>query len=133
MAQTGVQILAGFLLMVPFSAAFDKVPEDRQWAYVLVLLGAVASTVLLLSPVALHRALFLRNQRPWLIAAAHYLALGGLFLLGATNVGAIWFVADFVLGVKPAAYIAAGLLALITVLWIVLPVTVRRPVRDNVS
>ena len=120
-AQTGVQILAGFLLMVPFSAAFDSLDQPRKAAYVAVLLGAVAATVLLLSPVALHRALFGRGQRAWLIVAAHHLSRVGLLLLGAANVGAVWFVADFVLGAGLAQMIAAVLLALIVLLWAILP------------
>ena len=126
-AQTGVQILAGFLLMVPFSQGFIDISDDRKRAYVAVLLGAVAATVLLLSPVALHRALFERGQRPWIIMAAHYLSLAGLLLLGATNVGAIWFVADFVLGATTGVVLACVLLGLIVSLWVILPMLLHRP------
>jgi hypothetical protein len=125
-AQTGVQILAGFLLIVPFSAAFGAIADDRKRAYVAILLCAVTATVLLLSPVALHRALFEQGQKPWLIPAAHYLALAGLFMLGVTNVGAIWFVADYVVGPGAAIAMAGVLLGLIVVLWLLVPY-VRRP------
>lgn len=130
-AQTGVQILAGFLLMVPFSQGFADLADDRKRVYVAVLLGAVVSTVLLLSPVALHRALFERGQRPWIIVAAHYLSLVGLLLLGATNVGAIWFVSDYVLGETSGAVLASILLGLIVTLWVVLPVVIHRTVQDD--
>ena len=126
-AQTGVQILACFLLMVPFSQGFAAIPDDRKRAYVAVLLGAVAATILLLSPVALHRALFERGHRPWIIIAAHYLSLAGLLLLGASNVGAIWFVSDYVLGETTGVVLACVLLGLIVSLWVVLPMTIRRP------
>jgi hypothetical protein len=129
-AQTGVQILAGFLLMVPFSQGFADITDERKRAYVAVLLGAVAATVLLLSPVALHRALFERGQRPWIIVAAHYLSLAGLLLLGATNVGAIWFVSDYVLGETTGVVLACVLLGLIVSIWVILPMTIRR---DNVD
>lgn len=124
-AQTGVQILAGFLLMVPFSNAFDALDQMHKQAYIAVLLTAVTATVLLLSPVALHRVLFDRGQRPELVGVAHHLAAVGLLLLGPAYVGAVWFVADVVLGERLAALIALVLLGLILLLWAVLPAIVR--------
>ena len=69
-AQTGVQILTGFLLTIPFTPRFESLPESRQVTYTVVLCGAVISTLLLMTPVALHRALFHRGARPWLVETA---------------------------------------------------------------
>lgn len=87
----------------------------------------MAATVLLLSPVALHRALFERARRPWIIVSARYLSLAGLLLLAATNVGAIWFVADHVLGETPGIIVASVLLGLMVSLWVLLPVVIHQP------
>ena len=70
-AQTGVQILTAFLLTLPFQPAFGDLPESRTNVYIGVLLSAMTSMLLLLTPVALHRALFRRGLKPWLVGAAN--------------------------------------------------------------
>ena len=125
-AQTGVQILTVFLLTLPFQPAFTDLADSRTYVYVGVLLSAMTSMLLLLTPVALHRALFRRGLKPWLVRAANIITRAGLVLLVAANVGAVWLVLDVVLGVG-AASTAAGLLAgLVTIGWIVLPAWVLR-------
>jgi hypothetical protein len=85
------------------------------------MLAAISSMLLLLTPVALHRAVFRRGLRPWLVAVANVVSRAGLVLLVAANVGAVWLVLDVVLGVG-AASIAAGVLAGLTTLgWMVVP------------
>ena len=120
-AQTGVQILTAFLLTLPFQPAFKELSDTRTYVYVGVLLSAMLSILFLLSPVALHRALFRRGLRPWLVEAANLFSRGGLVLLVAANVGAVWLVLDVVLGVTPASIVAAILAGLTTIGWIVLP------------
>ena len=94
-----MQILTAFLLTLPFQPAFKDLSDSRIYVYVGVLLSAMLSMLLLLSPVALHRALFHRGLRPWLVEAANAFSRGGLVLLVAANVGAVWLVLDVVLGV----------------------------------
>ncbi|GAA3525589.1 hypothetical protein GCM10022234_23330 [Aeromicrobium panaciterrae] len=48
-AQTGVQILTGFMLTLPFTERFHALPESRHNAYAAILTGAVASTLLLMT------------------------------------------------------------------------------------
>jgi hypothetical protein len=120
-AQTGVQILSGFLLTLPFSPKFGDLAESRQNVYVAILLTAITATLLLLSPVALHRALFHRHQRPWLVQAAHYLSRAGLVLLATANVGVVWLIVDTVVDSTAAAVAAAVLAGLTTIVWLVIP------------
>ena len=120
-AQTGVQILTAFLLTLPFQPAFKDLSDSRVYVYVGVLLSAMLSILFLLSPVALHRALFRRGLRPWLVRSANLFSRGGLVLLVAANVGAVWLVLDVVLGVTPASIVAAILAGLTTIGWLVLP------------
>jgi hypothetical protein len=120
-AQTGVQILTAFLLTLPFQPAFEDLSDSRIYVYVGVLLSAMLSMLFLLSPVALHRALFRRGLRPWLVESANVFSRCGLVLLVAANVGAVWLVLDVVLGVTLASVAAAFLAGLTTIGWIVLP------------
>jgi hypothetical protein len=125
-AQTGVQILTAFLLTLPFQPAFERLPESRTYVYVGVLLSAMLSMLFLLSPVALHRALFRRGLRPWLVQTANVFSRGGLVLLVVANVGAVWLVLDAVLDVTAASIAASVLVGFTTIGWLVLPVWVLR-------
>ena len=61
--QTGVQILTGFLLTVPFSTRWDDLDDFQVGLYLAVLSGAVATTGFVVAPVAFHRILFRQHQR----------------------------------------------------------------------
>jgi hypothetical protein len=87
--------------------------------------------LMLLTPVALHRALFHRGVRPWLVKAANVFSRVGLALLVAANVGAVWLVLDVVLGVAAASITAAVLAGLTTIGWVVLPAWVLAKRNDS--
>jgi hypothetical protein len=125
-AQTGVQILLAFLLTLPFQTGFKEITDSRTHVYVGVLISAMLAMLLLLSPVALHRALFHRGLKPWLVQASQRLSRIGLALLVTANVGAVWLILDIVLGVAAASVVAAILAGLTTIGWVVLPAWVLR-------
>lgn len=113
--QTGIQILTGFLLTLPFTPRFQDLDAEQRLIYLITIVGSVATTGMIVAPVAFHRLLFHRQQRPWLVEAAHAMAKGGLLLLAVTTSGVILLVFDIVVS-RAAAYCAAtatlaGLLA----------------------
>ncbi len=56
--QTGIQLLSGFLLTLPFTQVFDGLDDAQKWLYLgLVLLAGIA-VGLNLTPIMLHRRLF---------------------------------------------------------------------------
>jgi hypothetical protein len=119
--QTGVQILTGFLLTLPFTARFKALDDVQRYSYLGVLAGSVLATGLIIAPVAFHRMLFRRGQRPWLVEAANKAARAGLAALAFTTSGMVWLVFDLVVD-RPAAAIAGGLsLLFFGVLWAVVP------------
>jgi Family of unknown function (DUF6328) len=123
--QTGVQLLTGLLLTVPFQARFtDLVPHQRTIYLVSTALAVLASG-LLLSPVVLHRALFRRHERRVLVSAGQLLALAGFAVLGLAVVGVCTLIFDVVLG--PVGGIAAGVTSatVFVLLWLVGPLLVR--------
>ncbi|MFD1825708.1 MULTISPECIES: DUF6328 family protein [Mumia] len=125
-AQTGVQILTAFLLTLPFTSRFEELSDAQEGVYLAVLSGSVAATALLVAPVAMHRALFRKGQRPWLVTAAHLCAILGLVALALTVSGVMWLVFDVVVG-PPGTWIAFVItLALFGSLWIGLPQLNRR-------
>jgi len=119
--QTGVQVLTGFLLTVPFSSRFDTLDDVQRTAYLLVLSGAVAATAAILSPVAYHRILFRRGRRPWLVTTANKVARVGLVLVALTTCGVVFLTFDLTVG--RTGGIVASVVALLgyLVLWVGVP------------
>ena len=124
--QTGVQLLTGLLLTLPFQPRFAQLPPELHVVYLVTVGLALGATALLITPVGLHRALFRRRARSSLVGAAHALAMSGLALLGLSVVGMALLIFEAVLG--PQAGLLAGgcALALFAGLWGLLPWVYRR-------
>ncbi|GGR50983.1 hypothetical protein J2S40_000451 [Nocardioides luteus] len=119
--QTGVQILTGFLLTVPFSPAFPNLTEDQRVIYLVVLVGSVITTSLIIAPVSFHRMLFRQRQRPWLVRASHICARAGLVGFGIVSSLVLLLVFDVVLSLGAGIVAAVAALLLFASLWAGLP------------
>lgn len=119
--QTGVQILTGFLLTVPFSPRFPDLADHQQAIYLVVLVGSVITTSLIIAPVSFHRILFRRRQRPWLVKASHACARAGLAGFAITSALVVLLVFDVVLSFGAGVVAAVGVLVLFVSLWAGLP------------
>jgi hypothetical protein len=124
--QTGVQILTGFLLTVPFTSRFPDLETHQKWVYLGVLSSSVVATGLIVAPVAFHRFLFRQGERRWIVEAAHNAARHGLIALAVTMAGVIWLVFDVVVGAPASLLAAASTIVLFALLWVVLPAVRRR-------
>ena len=119
--QTGVQILTGFLLTVPFSNRFPELTAFQRDVYLAVLAGSVLTTGLVVAPVAMHRVLFRQRRRELLVESGNRFALAGLAMLALTVSGVVLLVVDVVVGDR-AGWVAGGaILLVLTVLWAVVP------------
>ena len=108
--QTGVQILTGFLLTLPFTQRFPTLDDVQRYAYLGVLTGSVIATGLIIAPVAFHRVLFRHGQRRWLVRNANRAARAGLVSLALTTSGVVFLVFDLV--TNRGAAVVAGVLSL---------------------
>jgi Family of unknown function (DUF6328) len=124
--QTGVQLLTGFLLTLPFQQRFDELNATMRVIYLATVGCSVVSTVLLEAPVAMHRLLFRRHRTQYLVSAAHRFAYAGLLLMGLALTGVTVTIFGAVAG--PVAGAIAGGCALVAQLgfWVLLPLRVRR-------
>ncbi|MGW6728074.1 DUF6328 family protein [Nocardia sp. NPDC055029] len=129
--QTGVQLLTGFLLTLPFQARFTILDTTMQVVYLVTVVASVAATVLLVAPVATHRLLFRRHQLADLVASAHRYAFAGMILLGVALTGVTVLIFDTVAGM--GASIVAGICfaLLFTGVWLVGPLIQRRREPDS--
>lgn len=119
--QTGVQILTGFLLTVPFSNRFTELDAFQRGVYLAVLAGSVLTTGLVVAPVAFHRVLFRQRRRQLLVESGNRFAMAGLGMLAVTVSGVVLLVVDVVVG-RTQGWVAGGaILAILLFLWAVLP------------
>jgi glucan phosphoethanolaminetransferase (alkaline phosphatase superfamily) len=124
--QTGVQILAGFLLTLPFQQRFKELDNFQIGLYLVCVVIATLTTALILLPVSVHRRLFRQRLKAMLVGSADFitkLALGGV---GMLSVGTASLVFDVTAG--RAAGLTAGviLLAVLVVLLIFVPLRLNR-------
>jgi hypothetical protein len=124
--QTGVQLLTGFLLTLPFQPRFDVLSTTMRVVYLATVGCSVVATVLLEAPVGMHRVLFRRHRTQFIVSAASRLAYSGLLLMGLAMSGVAVIIFGVVAG-PPAGAIAGGC-ALVGELglWVLLPLWVRR-------
>lgn len=119
--QTGVQVLTGLLLTLPFQARFDDLSTYQYGVYLVTLLASVFATVFLVAPVVMHRILFRRGQLPRLVATAHVFTLAGIVFLGVALTGAVVLVVGILLG-DIVALIIGGVTTLLFVwAWLLYP------------
>ena len=124
--QTGVQLLAGFLLTLPFQDRFADLSTAQDAVYLTVVVLAVTSTGLLVAPVSFHRAVFRRQEKEWLVVTAHWLARGGLALMSIAVAGIVWLIFSVVVGTVAAYVAGVGMGLFLVGLWFVVPLAARQ-------
>lgn len=124
--QTGVQLLTGFLLTLPFQARFDAVSTPMRGLYLAVVSSSIAATVFLVAPVAAHRILFRRHRLATVVRIAHTFALIGLALLGFALTGVAVLIFVTVAGAVAATVVGCCSAVLFLGVWLVLPWRERR-------
>ncbi|MET1021374.1 MAG: DUF6328 family protein [Arthrobacter sp.] len=124
--QTGVQLLAGFLLTLPFQARFETLDDFQVTLYLTNVALASLTTALILLPVSVHRRLFRLRLKATLVSSADRIAKVALAGVSLLIVGTSAMVFDITLG--RAAGLAAGgvLLATLGILLIYVPRRLRR-------
>lgn len=129
--QTGVQILGGFLLTLPFQSAFADLDDVQVGLYLVLILLATLSTTLMLAPIALHRRLFQHRRKPRLVHAGHRLAQVVMVLIGCLVTGIAIFVFDVVLDRQSALVVGAAMAVVVISVLLVLPRVVDGPRPDG--
>jgi hypothetical protein len=124
--QIGVQILFAFLLTLPFMPRFADLGLFDQALYVCTLVGSALTVALLVAPVAVHRLVFQRGRKRELVRTGHRLVQAGLVALAATILAGMMLVLDVVVGSVVAAAVVGALALVIALLWVGLPIRVRR-------
>lgn len=123
--QTGVQLLTGFLLTLPFQNRFTGIGAALHGVYLATVACSLAATVLLVAPVGMHRVLFRRHRLRTVVSVAHRCAYAGLLLLGLALVGVTAVVFGTVLGAVAALSAAAITAVAMAAAWVLFPLWLR--------
>ncbi|WP_277207631.1 DUF6328 family protein [Isoptericola croceus] len=123
--QTGVQILTGFLLILPFQPRFQDLDAFQRNVYLVDLLACILTTGLLVAPVAIHRALFRRHLKQSIVTVGDRMTRGALVLLAVALSCTALLVFDVVLDRTAGLVVGTACAVLLLGLWAVLPAVIR--------
>lgn len=119
--QTGIQVLAGFLLTLPFQQRFSHLSSWQTSQYMAAVSCAVGAVILLIAPVSAHRWLFRRHEKDVVVVFGDRMAKAGLVMLALTIVLTVMFVFGVVAGQIAGLVVAAAVVVAFIVLWVILP------------
>ena len=120
-SQTGVQVLAGFLVTLPFQSRFEELDAFQRAWYVGLLALAFATVGVMLAPVAIHRHVFQSDAKPELVQAGHRLTSVALAMIAVLMGGIFFLVVDMVYDRTAAAVGAVGSVVVLAGLLLLLP------------
>lgn len=124
--QTGIQILFGFLLTLPFQTGFDRLDGLDHDLYAVIVGLVTVSTFLNLTPVMAHRVLFRQGQKRALVHMSGNVLMLSLNLLGLALALAVCLIVRVVFGGWQGGFLAGAAVALTQLsLWLVLPRMIR--------
>jgi hypothetical protein len=123
--QTGVQLLTGFLLTLPFQQKFSTLGDTERAIYLAAVSCSIVATGFLQAPVSVHRAVFRRHRRKETVDLAHRLAIVGIVFLALAVVAVATLIFDVLLGATGGVVAGALAAALLVVLWLAIPIGVR--------
>lgn len=130
--QTGTQLIAGFLLTLPFSSRFPELDPFGVRIYLALVLIAVVTAGLTLTPISIHRRLFGRQVKDLTVRSTHRLLQVVLGLIALLITGIALLIFDFLVGRGAALGVFGGLALLLLVLMVGLPNALSR-MRSNGS
>ncbi|MFJ5774127.1 DUF6328 family protein [Streptomyces sp. NPDC093094] len=124
-AQTGVQILFGFLLTVVFTPVYAGLDDTEKTIYIVTVVLGAAATGALIGPVMLHRLVSGRKVKPQAVQTASKLTVTGLVLLLATMTAALLLVLRVATHDGFVPYLVTAVVLWYVVCWFGIPLWTR--------
>ena len=124
--QTGVQLLSGFLLTLPFTQRFRDLDVWQERLYLALVLTAGLAIGVTLTPVMVHRRVFGQNVKERVVAAGHAFLQVVMVLLALIIVGISTLIFSVVRTWSEALVVAVVSGAVLVGLLLVVPLLVAR-------
>lgn len=125
-AQTGTQILGGFLLAVAFQSRFTELDDYQLGLYLVLVALACVATALGLAPVSLHRMYFGRGEKERIVRIGSRLLVADLVAVAALASGVTSLIFDLTVSRMAGLIALASACVLVVLLWTVMPKFSRR-------
>jgi hypothetical protein len=129
--QTGTQLLAGFLLTLPFQNRFKMLSEGQIDVYLCLVVLAAAVSILALAPVSAHRMLFRRRRIGDLVTVSNRILIICLVATSILFSGTVLLIFDVVLGRSFGVVTGVILFLATAALWIGVPLRLRLSTRSS--
>jgi len=128
-ANTGIQVMFAFLLVVPFQHGWSHVDGFERTVYFVTFLIVALAAFLLMAPSIHHRILFRHGQKPFLVEVANWFAIAGGAFLALGFVGILLLISDVVVGGAAPGIVAGAAAVTVGTLWFVVPLARREATR----
>ena len=119
--QQGSQILAGFLVLLPFSEGFAKIAPFEKWVYIVAFIAAIISLICFSAPAAQHRIERPLRHRVKFKRLSSRIIIAGTIALSVALVSTTQLVLNEVVGDKWASIGTAIIGILIIIVWWLIP------------
>ena len=117
----GVQVLGGFLIVLPFSSRFAEVAANEKWVYLATFISTTASMICFSAP-ATHQRLPLRDiDALGFTRFATLMIILGLIGLSVALILSAQFVIAFVFDTTTSIIVSAIITVLISIVWWLVP------------
>ena len=124
--QTGVQLLSGFLLTLPFTQKFGDLDAWQERLYLALVLTAGLAIGATLTPVMVHRRVFGQQVKERVVGSGHLFLQVVMGLLALIIVGISTLIFSVVLGWEEALVVAVVSGAVLAILLLVVPLLIAR-------
>lgn len=125
----GIQVLFGFLLLLPFQQSFGEMSELDRSLYFVALVASATGGVLLIAPSTYHRIQFRNRDKERLLRTSNVLILVGTAALGLAIATAMFLIADIIYGELVGVVVGAIAAVVVAGMWYGLPLS--RKVQDG--
>jgi hypothetical protein len=132
-AQTGVQVLFGFLLALSFTPPFRTMSDFQRIDYFVTLMASGGAAMFLIAPTAHHRILFRLRDKEHLVQLANRFTVIGLAGVAISIVGVVLLVSDAMF--PPAVTIVVTTVATVgcATTWFLMPLCRRRALANGAT
>lgn len=121
LAMPGIQVLFGFLLILPFQNRFTDLTTHQEYVYFAALICATLATVLLITPTAAHRINWRQQDKDTLLRLATATAIAATVFMASAMTASVYLITDVVFGEPATAVVGALVGATFAGFWYVLP------------